>query len=45
MRKELAGVVQVISGKRRFLVRFQDGREKNMSSNKIAFVIVYNSLV
>ena len=27
-RKELTGVVQAISGKRRFLVRFHDGCEK-----------------
>ena len=35
MSKELTGVVQAISGKRRFLVRFHDGCEKNLSSNKL----------
>ena len=40
MRKELTGVVQVILGKKRFLVRFQDGRENNLSSNQLTIVIV-----
>ena len=40
MRKELTGVVQGVSGKRRFLVRFQDGCEKDMTSNKLTAVIV-----
>ena len=31
--KELNGVVQGVSGKKRFLVRFQDGCENNLSSN------------
>ena len=30
MRKELTGVVQGISGKRRFLVRFHDGCKKDI---------------
>ena len=33
-------MVQVILGKKRFLVRFQDGREKNLSSNQLTIVIV-----
>ena len=39
-RKELPGVVQGVSGRRRFLVRFQNGCEKNLSSNKLTVVIV-----
>ena len=31
--KELNGVVQGVSGKKRFLVRFLDGCENNLSSN------------
>ena len=31
MRKELTGVVQGVLGKRRFLLRFQNGCEKNLS--------------
>ena len=31
MRKELTGVVQGLSGRRRFLVRFQNGCKKNLS--------------
>ena len=31
MRKELTGVVQGVSGRRRFLERFQNGCEKNLS--------------
>ena len=33
LRKELTGVVQAISRKMKFLVRFHDGCEKNLSSN------------
>ena len=40
MRKELIGVVQGVSGRRRFLVRFQNVCEKNLSSNKLTVVIV-----
>ena len=40
MRKELTGVVQGISGKKRFLARFQDGCENNMFSNQLTIVIV-----
>ena len=42
MRKELTGVVQGVSGKRRFLVRFQYGCKKNLSSNQLTVVIVDN---
>ena len=42
MRKEFNGVVQGISGKKRFLVRFQDGCEKDLSSNQLTTVIVDN---
>ena len=40
MRKELTGVVQGISGKKRLLARFQDGCENNMSLNQLTIVIV-----
>ena len=43
MRTELAGVVQGISGKNRFLVRFQDGCENNLSSNQLTIIIVEKS--
>ena len=33
-------MVQVLSGKERFLVRFQDGCKKNLSSNQLTIVIV-----
>ena len=33
MRKELTGVVQGVSGRRRFLVGFQNWCENNLSSN------------
>ena len=39
-RKELNGVVQGVSGGRRFLVRFQNGCENNLSSNQLTIVIV-----
>ena len=45
MSKELTGVVQGVSGRRRFLVRFQNGCEKNMSSNQLTVVIVDKILV
>ena len=44
MRKELTGVVQGVSGRRRFLVRFQNGCENNLSLNQITVVIVENIL-
>ena len=40
MRKELTGLLQGVSGRRRFLVRFQNGCENNLSSNQLTAVIV-----
>ena len=40
MGKYFTGVSQVFSWKKRFLVRFQDGCENNMSSNQLTMVIV-----
>ena len=40
MRKDLTGVVQGVSGRRRFLVRFHNGFKKNMYSNQLNVVIV-----
>ena len=40
IRKELNGVVQVISGKNRLLVRFQVWCKNNLSSNKLTIVMV-----
>ena len=45
MSKELTGLVQSISGKRRFLVRFHDGCEKNLSSNQLTIVAAHEILV
>ena len=45
IRKELTGVVQAISRKRRFLVRFHDGCEKNLSSNQLTDVAAHEILV
>ena len=45
MRKELTGVVQDISGKRRFLVRFHDECKKNLSSNQLTIVAAHEILV
>ena len=45
MKKELTGVVQAISGKRRFLLRFQNGCENNMSSNQLTVVTAHEILV
>ena len=42
MRKELTGVVQGVSARRRFLMRFQNGCENNLSSNQLTVVIVEN---
>ena len=42
MRKEFTCVVQGVSGRRRFLVRFQNGCENNISSNQLTVVIVEN---
>ena len=40
IRKDLTGVVKGVSGRRRFLVRFQNGCKKNTSSNQLTVVIV-----
>ena len=40
MTKKLTGVVQCVSERRRFLVRFQIGFENNLSSNQLFVVIV-----
>ena len=42
VRKKLTGVVQGVSGKKRFLVRFQDGYKKDMTSNQLTVVILDN---
>ena len=42
LRKELTGVVQVISWKTMLLVRFQDVCENNLSSNQLTIVILEN---
>ena len=42
---ELTGVVKAISGKRKFLVRFHDGCEKNLSSNQLTVVTAHEILV
>ena len=36
----MTGVVQEVVRKRRYLVRFQDGLEKEMSSNQLTIVVV-----
>ena len=38
--KELTGVVQGVSGRRRLLMRFQNGCKNNLSSNQLTVVIV-----
>ena len=38
--KDFTGVLQVVLGNKRFLMRFQDGCENNMSSNQLTMVIV-----
>ena len=40
----MTGVVQEVFGKSRYLVRFQYGLEKEMSSNRIAIVVVRSEL-
>ena len=40
VRKELTDVVQGVSGRRMFLVRFQNGWEKNLSLNQLTAVII-----
>ena len=42
MRMEFTGVVQGVSGRRRFLVSFQNWCEKNLSLNQLTVVIVEN---
>ena len=45
MRKELTDVVQGVSGRKRFLVRFKNGFEKNLSSNQLTIVTAHEILV
>ena len=45
LRKEMTGVVQEVVGKRRYLVRFQDGIEKDMLSNQLTMVVARSELV
>ena len=45
MRKEFTVVVQGVSGRRRFLVRFHDGCEKNLFSNQLTVVTAHEILV
>ena len=45
MRKELTGVVQGVSGRRRFLARFQNGCKNNLSSNQLTVVTAHKILV
>ena len=45
MRKELTGVVQGFSGRRKFLVRFQNRCKKNLSSNQLTVVTAHEILV
>ena len=39
-RKEFTGMVQGVSWRRRFLVRFQSGCKKNLSLNQLTIVVV-----
>ena len=45
MRKELTGVVQGVSERRRFMERFQNGCENNLSSNQLTVVTAHEILV
>ena len=45
MRKELTGVVQGVLGRMRFLVRFQNGCENNLSLNQLTAVTAHEILV
>ena len=45
MRKDFTGVVQGVSSRRRFLVRFHNGCKKNMSSNQLTVVTAHEILV
>ena len=40
LRKDMTGVMQEVVGKRRYSARFQDGLEKEMSSNQLTIVVV-----
>ena len=40
LRKEINGVVKEVVGKRIYLVRFQDGLEKELQSKRITIVVV-----
>ena len=40
IRKKLTGAVQGVLGRKRLLVRFQNGCENNMYSNQLTFLIV-----
>ena len=42
LRKDITGVVQVFWGKRMYLVRFQYGLDKEMSSNQLTIVFLKN---
>ena len=44
MSKELTGVVQGVSGRRRVLMRFQNGCEKNFSLNQLTVVTAHEIL-
>ena len=45
MRKDFTGVVQGVSGRRRFLVRFHNGCENNLPSNKLTIVTEHEILL
>ena len=45
MSKELTGVVQGVSGRKRVLLRFQNGCKNNLYSNQLTVVIVEKILV
>ena len=40
LRKELTGVVQGVYGKKRFLMRFQYGCKKDLTSNQLDILIL-----
>ena len=41
MREYFTGLVQVVSGKTRFLVRFQDGYEKDLTLNQLTAMAIH----
>ena len=45
IRKELTGVTQGVSAKKKFLVMFKDGRKKYLTSSQLIIVILAMSLV